>query len=235
DLADVDGLQRLRMITLHPSYVTKELSEAMARSPQFMRFLPIPLQSGSDRILRAMKRGYDVGLYAKRIDLLRTAMPDLELISDWIVGFPGETDEDFQQSKLRMDEFGFLQSYVFQYSPRPGTTAFDMPDDVEAEVKKQRNIEMLDLQRKIARRRSPLWVGKESTMILEQVAKHQPEHWSGRTHNGHPAILPFTEGLVEGALVPIKMHGHNGRSLLAQVTGPAFLPLIPTPSEPFCV
>ncbi|NQU47810.1 MAG: tRNA (N6-isopentenyl adenosine(37)-C2)-methylthiotransferase MiaB [Planctomycetes bacterium] len=235
ELADVDGLQRLRMITLHPSYVTKELAEAMARSPQFMRFLPIPLQSGSDRILRAMKRGYDVGLYAKRIDLLRTAMPDLELISDWIVGFPGESDEDFQQSKLRMDEFGFLQSYVFQYSPRPGTTAFDMPDDVEAEVKKQRNIEMLDLQRKIARRRSPLWVGKESTMILEQVAKHQPEHWSGRTHNGHPAILPFAEGLVEGALVPIKMHGHNGRSLLAQVTGPAFLPLITTPSEPFRV
>ncbi len=235
ELAKIDGLLRLRMITLHPSYVDQELADAMARSPQFMRFLPIPLQAGSDRVLKAMKRGYDVGMYAKRIDILRNAMPDLELVSDWIVGFPGETDEDYRQSLEQMGDFGFLQSYVFQYSPRPGTSAFELEDDVPAEVKKQRNVEMLDLQRRIARRRSPRWVGQESTMILEQESKHHPAHWSGRTHNGHPVVLPFADGLVEGSLVPIRMHGHDGRSLLAEATGPARLPKMQKVADPFTV
>ena len=223
-LAPMENLQRLRMITLHPSYVDRELAQAMARSPQFMRFLPIPLQAGSDRILKAMKRGYDVGLYRKRIDLLRSEMPDLELVSDWIVGFPGETDEDFAQSVQAMKEFAFLQSYVFQYSPRPGTSAHLILDDVPTDVKKERNIQLLDLQREIARKLSPTQVGATSSMLLEQESKHHPQHWLGRTHNGHPVVLPFAESLTPGAKVPIQLENHDGRVLLASQVQPATFP-----------
>jgi tRNA-2-methylthio-N6-dimethylallyladenosine synthase len=218
ELAPVDGLLRLRLITLHPSYVDLELASAMARSPQFMRFLPVPLQAGSDAVLKRMKRGYSTALYRKRMELLLDAMPDLELISDWIVGFPGETDQDFEESTRLMQEIGFLQSYVFQYSPRPGTFAYDLVDDVPAEVKKARNVTLLDLQRQIARRRSPKMVGSESCMMLEQPSKHHPGSWSGRTHNGHPVVISDRPGYQAGALVKVSLEGHDGRVLLASPT-----------------
>ena len=216
ELAPIDDLLRLRMITLHPSYVDAELADAMARSPQFMRFLPIPLQAGSDRVLKAMKRGYNTSLYRKRVDLLRERMPDLELISDWIVGFPGETDEDYLESERMLREIGFLQSYVFQYSPRPGTRAYEVEDDVPTAVKKERNNRLLALQREVAYAKSPGLVGQTTTTMLEQGAKHRDGHWSGRTFTGHPVVVPDQPGYDAGMQVSIELVEHDGRSLIGK-------------------
>ncbi len=220
-LAEVDGLLRLRLVTLHPSYVTRELAAAMARSPQFLRFLPVPLQSGSDRVLKRMKRGYNLDLYRRRIALLREAMPDLELVSDWIVGFPGETDEDFAASERAMEEFGFLQSYVFQYSPRPGTYAAErLADDVPAAVKKERNHRLLALQRSLAPARTRAWVGRRSAVLLEGPARDDDAWWLGRTHNGHWARLPFRPGFRAGLLREVRLTGWNRRELVAEEVRP---------------
>jgi tRNA-2-methylthio-N6-dimethylallyladenosine synthase len=217
-LDGVDGLARTRLITLHPSYIDGELAAAMAESPKFMRFLPVPLQSGSDRVLKAMKRGYTMDLYRRRIALLKDAMPDLELISDWIVGFPGERDEDFAASEAAMREIGFLQSYVFQYSPRPGTAAFEIEDDVPREVKAARNHRLLALQKEIARERTPRMVGRRSRLLLEKQADGAVDaaaQWLGRIHNGHYARVPDRPGCAEGAALEVHLEGWNGRYLLA--------------------
>lgn len=215
-LEDLDALKRIRMVTLHPSYVDQRLADAMARSTKFMRFLPIPIQSGSDPVLRNMKRGYTVELYRKRVAILKEAMPDLELISDWIVGFPGETDEDFTGSEAAMKEFGFLQSYVFQYSPRPGTKAFEVDDDVPKKLKARRNHRLLELQREIAHQRTPTQVGKSSRILLERLSDRFPGHWLGRTRNGHYALLPEEPGCRAGLEVPVDLVSYNGRSLVAE-------------------
>ncbi len=211
-LADVEGLHRVRLITLHPSYVDEELADAMARSPQFLRFLPVPLQSGSDSVLRRMKRGYTMDLYRRRVAILQDRMPDLELVSDWIVGFPGETDVDFEASVAALREFKFLQSYVFQYSPRPETVAFELEDDVPAQLKRRRNIRLLEVQREIAKGRTRKMVGTASSLILEEPASQGG--WKGRIHNGHFAIVDVEDG-APGRLVKARMEGWNGKELLA--------------------
>jgi tRNA-2-methylthio-N6-dimethylallyladenosine synthase len=219
EVTEVEGIERIRLITLHPSYATADLAAALARSPKFLRLLPIPMQSGSDRILRAMKRGYNAELYRRRIGLLREAMPDRELISDWIVGFPGESDADFADTEAALREHGFLQSFVFQYSPRPGTAAYAvLPDDVPPEVKAARNHRLLALQHEVARARSPRWVGARTRILLEEPSAQDPLVWFGRTHNGHGALLPHRPGLRAGLLRAVRLTGHNGRELLAEET-----------------
>ncbi|MDA1260741.1 MAG: MiaB/RimO family radical SAM methylthiotransferase [Planctomycetota bacterium] len=214
----IDGLERIRLITLHPSYVTPALTGALARSRKFLRLLPIPMQSGSDQVLRAMKRGYNAEMYRRRVALLRDAMPDLELVSDWIVGFPGETEDDFAATERAMEEHGFLQSFVFQYSPRPGTSAFErLPDDVPAATKKERNHRLLALQHAIARGRTPRMVGSESAMMLEE---RRDDQWFGRIHNGHAALLSHREGWRAGLSRLVALEAWNGRELLARELTP---------------
>ncbi|MBT3341014.1 MAG: MiaB/RimO family radical SAM methylthiotransferase [Planctomycetes bacterium] len=214
-LSAMDDLQRLRLVTLHPSYVDKELVAALARSRPFMRFLPIPMQSGSDRILKAMKRGYSVEGYRKKVKMLRGAMPDLELISDWIVGFPTETDEDFAMTEAAMTEFGFLQSYVFQYSPRPGTTAFELADDIPREFKKKRNHRLLELQRSISRERTLVQVGNEGLLMLESTPDDAPGMWAGRMQNGHRALLPHRDGFAPGQTYSVDLVSCGKKALQA--------------------
>ncbi|MBC8370640.1 MAG: tRNA (N6-isopentenyl adenosine(37)-C2)-methylthiotransferase MiaB [Planctomycetes bacterium] len=211
----VSGIARIRMVTLHPSYIDEELAAAMARSSKFMRFLPVPLQSGSDPVLKAMKRGYTLDLYRKRIKLLTDVMPDLELISDWIVGFPGETDEDHLASEDAMREFNFLQSYVFQYSPRPGTVSHAGDDDIVPQQKARRNHRLLDLQREIAKQKTPLLVGTSSQVLIERPDKKNPGFWFGRIHNGHYCLLPSRDGFSAGQLYEVDLVDYNGKALIA--------------------
>ena len=215
-IEDIEGIKRVRLVTLHPSYIDEELAESMARSTKFMRFLPVPLQSGSDSVLRAMKRGYSLDLYRKRINILKRVMPDLELVSDWIVGFPGETDEDYLASEEAMKEFSFLQSYVFKYSPRPGTVAYEGEDDVPLQQKSRRNNRLLDLQRQIAREKTPMWVGEKTTILLERVDSKNPGYWFGRTHNGHYALLPERQGFAPGQVYDVTLVDYNGKALIAK-------------------
>ena len=193
-LQGVEGLERIRLITLHPSYVTPALAAAIAECDKVDRFLPLPLQSGSDPVLRRMKRGYNTALYRHRIGLLREAVPDIELGSDWIVGFPGETDEDFELSCAMLEEVGFVQNYVFQYSPRPGTRAYDVEDDVPLAVKKERNQRLLEAARVSALRRMERWIDREVDVFVEDRSPKHAEKLRGRTVHNLPVQFPHPEG-----------------------------------------
>jgi tRNA-2-methylthio-N6-dimethylallyladenosine synthase len=167
-LEELDGLERVRLITLHPCYVTHALARALAECAKVDRFLPLPAQSGSDAVLRRMRRGYTRDLYRARVALLREAVPDLELGSDWIVGYPGEAEADFEATVAFLRELGTAQNYVFQYSPRPGTRAAELTDDVPEAVKKARNRVLLAASEEVALARYRAWLGREVDVFAEE-------------------------------------------------------------------
>jgi len=144
-LSEIDGLERLRYTTSHPNDMTDELIEAHRTMPKLMPYLHLPFQAGSDRILKAMNRKHTVADYRKIIARLRQARPDIALSTDIIVGFPGETDEDFQETLKLVDEIGFAQAYSFKYSPRPGTTAAALEEQVPEDVKAARLAQLQSL------------------------------------------------------------------------------------------
>ncbi|MEO0652051.1 MAG: tRNA (N6-isopentenyl adenosine(37)-C2)-methylthiotransferase MiaB [Planctomycetota bacterium] len=195
-LNEVEGLERIRMITLHPAYVTKALAEAIRDCAKVDRFLPLPAQAGSDDVLRAMKRGYTTDLYRKRLAMLREIVPDIELGSDWIVGFPGESEADFEQSLAFLDEVGFSQNYIFKYDPRPETVAHGIADDVDTPTKKARNQRLLAQAEQTQFRRMQAWVGREVDVFVEQVHDRHPGLLKGRTFHGLPVAFEGAEELV---------------------------------------
>jgi tRNA-2-methylthio-N6-dimethylallyladenosine synthase len=186
-LQAVDGLERIRMITLHPAYVTEALARAIAECDKVERFLPLPAQSGSDEVLRAMKRGYTTDLYRRRTDLLREHVPDIELGSDWIVGFPGEGEADFEQSERFLAEQGFAVSYVFQYDPRPQTRAAELVDDVPRAVKKERNNRLLRAGERSALGRMQAQLGRTLQVLAESESERRPGHL--KSFPGDPALV----------------------------------------------
>ncbi len=195
-LQEVDGLERIRLVTLHPAYVTQALAEAIRDCDKVDRFLPLPVQSGSDGVLRRMKRGYTTDLYRRRVDLLRREVPDIELGSDWIVGFPGETDEDFALSLDLLQEIGFVQNYVFKYDPRPGTAAHGLEDDVPVAAKKERNQALLAKAEQVALGRMEAWIGREAQAFLESPSPRQAGSLRGHTIHNLPVSLVGGEGLL---------------------------------------
>ena len=134
-LADIEGIERLRYTTSHPRDMTDDLIEVHGRQPKLMPYLHLPVQTGSDRILAAMNRRHTIADYLALVERIRSARPDLALSTDFIVGFPGETDADFQATLEVVEQVGFAQAYTFKYSPRPGTPAATLPAQVPDEVK----------------------------------------------------------------------------------------------------
>ncbi len=195
-LNELSGLERIRLVTLHPAYVTRGLAEALRDCRKADRFLPLPLQSGSDEILRRMKRGYTVDLYRQRAELLREHCPDIELGSDWIVGFPGETDADFELSERALREQRFSVNYVFQYSPRPGTRAAELADDVPDEVKNERNRRFLKTCEQVQLERHREQLARELEVFVEQTSEKRPGVLQARSHTGLPVSFEGSEELV---------------------------------------
>jgi tRNA-2-methylthio-N6-dimethylallyladenosine synthase len=195
-LQELDGLERIRLVTLHPSYVTPAFARAIRDCDKVDRFLPLPAQSGSDDVLRRMKRGYTTDLYRRRVEILRAEVPDIELGSDWIVGFPGETEGDFELSLALLEEIGFLQNYVFQYSPRPGTKAHELPDEVPAEVKGERNQRLLRAAERIALGRLERELGREHDVFVERTSGRGDGELRGRSRHNVPVRCAGPEDLV---------------------------------------
>ncbi|MAF64720.1 MAG: tRNA (N6-isopentenyl adenosine(37)-C2)-methylthiotransferase MiaB [Planctomycetes bacterium] len=196
-LQDLDGLARLRLVTLHPAYLTRELAQAVRDCDKVERFLPLPVQSGSDRVLKAMRRGYTVDLYRRRLEMLREIAEDVELSSDWIVGFPGEEESDFQASLDLLDEVGFASSYVFKYDPRPGTSAEERrADSVPLEVKKERNARLLEQAEAASLRRMRRYLDREVEVFVEEVSERDPGLLRGRSAQGLPVSLRGGEDLL---------------------------------------
>ena len=182
-LAQVEGIDRLRYTTSHPAHFTDSLIDVYGELPQLVDHLHLPVQSGSDRILARMKRGYTALEYKARVKRLRRLRPNISLSSDFIVGFPGETDEDFNQTLALVAEVGFDHSFSFIYSPRPGTPAADYPDDTPMEAKKAR-LELLQARlRQQAEAISQGMVGTAQAVLVTGVSKKDPGQLQGRTEN----------------------------------------------------
>jgi tRNA-2-methylthio-N6-dimethylallyladenosine synthase len=193
ELQELEGLARIRLVTLHPAYATEALAEAIRDCDKVERFLPLPAQSGSDAVLKRMKRGYTTDLYRRRLDVLRAHLPDLELASDWIVGFPGETDGDFEASMELLGEVGFVTNYIFKYDPRPGTAADErLDDDVPLGVKKERNQRLLRRSEEVALARLSTYVGSVRHVLAEDLSTRREGLLLGRDRHGLAVSFPGT-------------------------------------------
>ncbi len=189
-VAAVPGIERIRFTTSHPVEMTDSLIQAFAEEPKLVSHLHLPVQSGSDRILTLMKRGHTVLEYKQKIRRLREARPDLSLSSDFIVGFPGETEADFQATMDLIAEIGFDHSFSFVYSPRPGTPAAMLPDDVPQETKKQR---LFLLQQRLSQQAQSIaraMVGSRQRILVEGPSKKNPDELRGRTENNRVVNFP---------------------------------------------
>ncbi|WP_172196677.1 tRNA (N6-isopentenyl adenosine(37)-C2)-methylthiotransferase MiaB [Niveibacterium sp. COAC-50] len=180
---DLPGIERIRYTTSHPREMTPRVFEAYAKLPKLVSQLHLPVQSGSDRVLAAMKRGYSVLEFKSIVRKLRAARPDLSLTSDFIVGFPGETEADFEATMKLIDDIGFDGSFSFVYSPRPGTPAADMADDTPQELKLAR---LARLQKRIDEQyaeHSQRMVGTVQRILVEGPSRKNAEELAGRTDN----------------------------------------------------
>lgn len=213
-LGTLPGLDRIRLVTNHVAYLDGALIDAMADVNSAVAFLPVPLQHGSDRILRAMRRGYTVELYRRRIDALRARVPGIELSSDWIVGYPGETEEDFEKSCQQLREIGFAQNFVFKYSPRPDTPAFPLPP-VDAATVARRHKELLSLAEEVQAARWRRYEGSTQAVLVERTVDGR---LSGRTPQNLEVFFEGAETLV-GEIVDVLVESttaHSARGTLAR-------------------
>jgi tRNA-2-methylthio-N6-dimethylallyladenosine synthase len=182
-IAAIPGIERLRYTTSHPREFSASLIEAYALLPQLVSHVHLPVQSGSDRVLAAMKRGYTVLEYKAILRKLRAARPDICISTDFIVGFPGETERDFHATLKLAEEIGFDDSYSFIYSRRPGTPAAEMADDVEHEVKLKRLQELQAVIQASADRISAAMVGSVQRVLVEGPSKRDANELCGKTDN----------------------------------------------------
>jgi len=182
-VADIPGVERIRYTTSHPREMSQRVFDAYVNIPKLVSHLHLPVQSGSDRVLAAMKRGYTVLEFKSVVKKLRAARPDLSLSSDFIVGFPGETEEDFEKTMKLIDEVGFDSSFSFVYSSRPGTPAADLEDPVPQETKLRwlaRLQKRIDEQAQVI---SQAMVGTVQRILVEGPSRKDPDELAGRTDN----------------------------------------------------
>ncbi|MCP4636283.1 MAG: tRNA (N6-isopentenyl adenosine(37)-C2)-methylthiotransferase MiaB [Methyloversatilis sp.] len=213
---EVPGIERIRYTTSHPREMTQRVIDAYAKLPKLVSQLHLPVQSGSDRVLAAMKRGYTALEYKAVVRKLRAARPDLSLTSDFIVGFPGETEEDFEKTMKLIDDVGFDGSFSFVYSARPGTPAADLADDTPQEVKLAR---LARLQKRIdeqAQAVSQTMVGTVQRILVEGHARKDATELAGRTDNNRVVNFPGAARLIN-QFIDVRITGALPHSLRGEV------------------
>ena len=219
-IAAIEGIDRIRYTTSHPLEMNDSLIQAYAEVPALVSHLHLPVQSGSDRVLAMMKRNHTALEYRSIIRRLREVRPDISLSSDFIIGFPGETDEDFEQTMALIETIGFDQSFSFIYSPRPGTPAAELPDDVQLATKKARLSRLQQRINGMAAAISDSMVGRVERILVEKISRKRTDQLSGRTQNnrvvnfdadpsliGHFVDVRITEALpnsLRGELLPVE-------------------------------
>jgi tRNA-2-methylthio-N6-dimethylallyladenosine synthase len=193
----VDGLERVRFTSPHPRDFTDDVIAAMAETPTVMPQLHMPLQSGSDAVLRAMRRSYRQERYLGIVEKVRAAMPDAAITTDIIVGFPGETDADFEQTLHVVREARFAQAFTFQYSKRPGTPAADMPDQVPADVVKERYQRLVEVCEEVAWAENKRFVGRDVEVLVAAGEGRKDENTrrlSGRARDNRLVHFSVPDG-----------------------------------------
>lgn len=218
-LHGIPSLRRLAFITSHPNFLGPDLVAAIAELPKVARYLHLPAQSGSNGILKAMRRGYTVERYLARVEQLLARAPDVELHSDFIVGYPGETTADFDATVDLLRRVGFAQSYVFKYSPRPGTIAAELADDVSDGEKERRNQVLLQAQGELTLARNRALVGTTVEVLVEGDSKVHGR-LSGRTATHR--LVHFASGDRElvGQYVPVRVTEALAHSVVGELLGP---------------
>lgn len=212
--ADVDGIDRIRFTTSHPVEFTDSLIDVYGEVPELVSHLHLPVQSGSNRILAAMKRGHEIDMYIEKLKRIEKLRPDISFSSDFIIGFPGETEEDFMDTMNLIGEIGFDTSFSFVYSARPGTPAAELEDDTPEEVKKQR---LQILQNRIvqnAQQISRRMVGNIETILVTGISKKDPGQLQGRTENNRVVNFRCDDHSLIGKFVKTKIEDAYSNSLL---------------------
>jgi tRNA-2-methylthio-N6-dimethylallyladenosine synthase len=199
----VDGIDRIRFTSPHPKDFRTPVIEAMATCPTVCEHAHLPLQSGSTRILKAMRRTYSRARYLQLVEDLRAAIPDLALTTDVIVGFPGETESDFRETLEVVEEVGFDGAFTFVYSPRAGTEAAAMPDQVADDVKRERIERLVETVQRVAAERNAERVGRVEEVLVEGASRTAPALLRGRTRRN--TTVNFSGEAVPGDLVDVKI------------------------------
>ncbi len=214
-VAQITGIERIRYTTSHPVEFSNRLIEAYAEVPELVSHLHLPVQSGSDKILGLMKRGHTAIEYKSKIRNLKKIRPDISISSDFIIGFPGETEKDFNDTVSLINEIGFDKSFSFIYSKRPGTIASSMPDDVSPEIKKQRLAIIQDRLNANTEEISKSMIGSLQKVLVEGASK-KGGTLSGRTENMRTAHFPGSNELI-GKIVTVRIINGVGNSLQASL------------------
>ena len=217
ELDKIDGLLRIRYTSPYVTYFNTRLIETLARSKKVCHNIHLPLQSGSDRVLKEMNRQYTRESYLAKVAELRAAIPDITFSTDVIVGFPGETDEDFAMTREVMNQVDYAQSFVFKYSPRPGAKSAEREDSVPEEVKEERNqILLADLAARVEKRLAGM---KNETVevLVEGVSPRNPDRWSGRTGTNIMVHFEPDDKIETGTLRNVKIIQTNPVSLFGKL------------------
>ena len=218
---EVEGLQRLRFTSPHPIGFRDDLIDAISRLPKLAEHVHLPLQSGSNKILKAMHRAYTAEKYLDLIERIRRARKGLAITTDIIVGFPGETDEDYGQTRELVEEIQFDNAFVFRYSPRRDTSAVEMPDQIDEQIKEHRNQDLLEVVNESNRRVLERLVGRKVEVLCEGPSKTNRSRLTGRTRTNKIVVFPPSQKRrptgesqqLVGELVDVRIERANGFSL----------------------
>lgn len=222
-LDKIEGLERIRFMTSHPCDITPSLMEAIRDLPSLCEFVHFPIQAGSSRILRKMNRRYTLESYLEKVDMLRKLVPNVALGTDIIVGFPTETDEEFQMTYDIFKQIRYSAAFLFAYSARQGTPAFRWKDDVPEEVKKERLQRLLTLHDEIVSEQISDMIGQEVEVLVERENK-VPGQILGRTRCWQKTVFLGGNELI-GTLQRVRVTGYNHSTLLGEIIRPAALSL----------
>ena len=218
----VDGLERLRFTSPHPIGFRDDLIDAISRLPKLAEHVHLPLQSGSNKILKAMHRAYTAEKYVNLIERIRRARHNIAITTDIIVGFPGETEDDYKQTRDLIEEIQFDNAFVFRYSPRRGTPAAAMPDQIDERTKEERNQDLLRVVNESNRRKLERLIGRDVEVLCEGPSKTNPARLMGRTRTNKIVVFPPSPRLrwtgegdneLVGKLVNVRIERANGFSL----------------------
>jgi tRNA-2-methylthio-N6-dimethylallyladenosine synthase len=216
---ETPGLVRIRFVTSHPSLMRESILRRVGALEKVCEYLHMPAQSGSNRVLERMRRGYTVERYREIVERARALVPAVEIASDFIVGFPGETEDDFAATERLVREMEFSQAYVFKYSPRPRTAAWDMPDDVPDEVKRERNNRLLAAQEEVARRKHAAMIGRTVEVLCEGASRNDARRLAGRTRQNRIVVFDGDEAALVGRLVAVEVTDATPLALYARLPG----------------
>ena len=208
----IEGLERLRFTSPHPIGFRDDLIDAIARLPKVAEHIHLPLQSGSNRILKAMRRAYTAEKYVDLVRRIRHAREGIAITTDIIVGFPGETEEDYKQTRNLVDELQFDNAFIFRYSPRRHTPAAEMPDQIDEHIKEGRNQDLLQVVNESTRRCGERLVGRVVQVLCEGPSKTNPTRLMGRTRTNKIVVFEGNEKLI-GEIVDVHVQRANGFSL----------------------